>query len=94
MRTRDFREILADDLQDPEFRREFIIACYEQDGIDGLYMALDEIVRADARMASMSSIHSMPSTTTLADVRDFLNQMGLDFSITRLQTASSGFVPA
>lgn len=82
MRTRDFREILADDLSDPEFRREFIIACFEQDGVDGLHMALDEIAQTDAivQLPVSEALHSA------TDLREMLNQMGLDLRIVRLQT--------
>ena len=80
MRTRDFREILADDLQDPDFRREYVIACYEQDGIDGLEMAFDEIARADANQ--LAKRLPRPSDSA-SDLRTLLNQMGLDFHLVR-----------
>ena len=87
MRTRDFREILADDLQDPDFRREYVIACYEQDGIDGLQMAFDEIARADTERSAKSVTATVKPFNSLPDLRTLLNQIGLDIHLVPLHTA-------
>lgn len=43
----DFREIMYAELRDPEFRREFIRAYYEQDGVPGIRRALRCLAEAD-----------------------------------------------
>ena len=47
MKLRDFREFMYADLLDPEFRRGFIEAYYEQDGVPGIHFALQAIAEAD-----------------------------------------------
>lgn len=79
--TIDFRPFLANELYDPEVRREFVIACYEQNGMDGLRMAFDEIARAEAFSGTTVP---MPKANSLADSQTLLNQMGLDLSLFRL----------
>jgi hypothetical protein len=52
---RDFRETLVSDLPDPEFRRDFVIAYCEEDGIAGLRAALEEIAYAEAVTAGRNA---------------------------------------
>ena len=47
MTSIDFRQTMYDDLRDAEFRREFVRAYYEQDGIPGIHRALQAIAEAD-----------------------------------------------
>ena len=47
MTSIDFREIMYSELQDAEFRREFVQAYFEQDGVSGIRSALRCIAEAD-----------------------------------------------
>lgn len=78
MMTKDFREILADDLQDPEFRRNFLVAYYEENGVEGLRAALDEIALASEMQKPL-----VPkiTSTDFSTLRDTLNTLGLDFRL-------------
>ena len=86
MKTIDFRQFLADELQDPEIRREFIVACYEQDGVDGLLTAFDEISRADEHQGLKLHEPVEKVSHAVTDLRALLNRAGLELSVTRLPT--------
>ena len=90
MRTIDFREIMAKELQDPEFRREFIIAYYEEDGIAGLRAALEEIAHADSRNARSNPQITAGDTAeeSFTAIRSLLNEMGLDLRLVRINQTS------
>lgn len=92
MRTIDFREFLANELQDSQARRNFVIAYYEEDGIAGLQAALEEIALADARVAQGNAVNTSRDN---ADWRASLNELGLDLRLVLLQEpAEASLTPA
>jgi probable addiction module antidote protein len=55
MRLKSVRESFQDDLADPEYQREFLIAMQEEGGIDGLLEGLREIALATGQMGKVAS---------------------------------------
>ena len=51
---KNVREILASDLQDPEFQREYLIALYEDAGVEGILQGLREVALATGRMSEVA----------------------------------------
>jgi len=96
MTTIDFRETLYPELDDPEFRRGFIEAFFEQDGIVGIHYALQCIAEADRyaktgtlpaekpratrRVVRRGKAKSSPNDADL--LRRKLRAHGLDFALT------------
>ena len=60
---KDFREIIAADLCDPEFQRELISAAYEEAGDEGVIMALREIASASRSMTKVARSAGVARTT-------------------------------
>jgi hypothetical protein len=92
---RDFRESLAEQLRDDESRRLFVQAGYDEDGLAGVRLALDELARVDAwnegqghvtpaRVAKHATGLPKPNAQTDADfaaLRTALKEEGLDFRV-------------
>ncbi len=85
MKTIDFREFLATELQDPEVRRNFVIAYYEEDGVEGLRSALEEIALADATIARENTDKTSSRSTNM---RTALNELELDLRLVSLREPS------
>lgn len=85
MTTIDFREFLATELQDPETRRNFVIAYYQEDGVEGLRVALEEIALADATIARENAGKSARRTINM---RTALNELELDLQLVSLREPS------
>ncbi len=92
-RSRDWNEGLAQDLQDPTFAREFLVAAVEE-GIP-LRQALGKVIRAmgvkefaeKARMASpnvLRAIHPRHNPTQ-ATLNQLLRSVGLELSLSPLR---------
>lgn len=72
-----------DDLRDPEFRRNFVVAYYEEDGIAGLKATRDEIACADGAVVA-SELPLPPDDFTA--LRGTVNALGLDFRLVPVGT--------
>ena len=91
---KDFREIIARDLCDPEFQREFIAVMYEEEGTEGVIRALREIASANRSMTKVARSAGVARTTlyrslgrngnpAFKTVRAALNALDLDLAIVR-----------
>lgn len=88
---RDFRETLYRELQIPELRHEFVKACYDEQGFDGIVSALRHIEAAEhyaetgeitRRKTTTRRVVRRPATRrSLTTFRHRLNRLGFDFGL-------------
>ena len=97
---KNVREILASDLQDPEFQREYLIALYEDAGVEGILQGLREIGLATGRMSEMAQKAGVARTTlyrslstngnpAFKTVHAALETLGLDLALVSRPTPTS-----
>lgn len=87
MMSRDYRETLAEQLKNTDFRRDLAQVMFEQDGLDGLRMWQQEVARADAWNEAQGHAQSRAEEPggDFAAIRAALNSAGLDFAVVPLK---------
>lgn len=97
-RGRPFTEYLSEQLLDPEFAAEYVVAALEENDADFLNQALAQIVKAygiadiaEETGIARQAIYAMTSekgNPTLQNVNKILNAVGLEISVRTKKSAS------